>query len=55
MKKEQILGVLRHTLTFLGGLIVMKGYLDETMLTEIVGGIITLVGSVWSVIEKIKD
>lgn len=54
MKKEQILGILRHTLTFLGGLVVMKGYLDETMLTEIVGGAITLIGSIWSVIEKIK-
>jgi len=54
MKKEQVLGILRHSLTFLGGLLVMKGLIDETTATEIVGGVITLVGAVWSVIEKIK-
>jgi hypothetical protein len=54
MKKEQILGILRHSLTFLGGLLVMKGIVDETTATEIIGGIITLVGSVWSVVEKTK-
>ena len=54
MKKEQILGILRHSLTFLGGLLVMKGLVDETTATEIIGGVITLVGAVWSVIEKVK-
>jgi hypothetical protein len=54
MNKNQVLGILRHSLTFLGGLLVMKGLVDETTATEIVGGVITLVGSVWSVIEKVK-
>jgi hypothetical protein len=54
MKKEQVLGILRHSLTFLGGLLVMKGVVDETTATEIIGGVITLVGAVWSVIEKVK-
>ena len=54
MKKEQVLGILRHSLTFLGGLLVMKGVVDETTATEIIGGVITLVGAVWSVIEKTK-
>ena len=54
MKKEQVLGILRHSLTFLGGLLVMKGIVDETTATEIIGGVITLVGAVWSVIEKVK-
>jgi hypothetical protein len=32
----------------------MKGLVDETTATEIIGGVITLVGAVWSVIEKVK-
>ena len=54
MRKEQILGILRHSLTFLGGLLVMKGVIDETTATEIVGGVITLVGTIWSIVEKTK-
>lgn len=54
MRKEQILGILRHSLTFIGGLLVMKGLVDETTATEIVGGIITLVGTIWSIVEKTK-
>jgi hypothetical protein len=54
MKKEQILGILRHSLTFIGGLLVMKGLVDETTATEIVGGVVTLVGTIWSIVEKTK-
>jgi hypothetical protein len=52
--KEQILGILRHVLTFGGGILVMKGLVDESLWAEITGGVITLVGGVWSVIEKNK-
>jgi len=52
LTKEQILGIVRHALTFVGGIVVMKGLVDETMVTEIIGGVMTLVGVVWSVIDK---
>ena len=52
LTKEQSLGIVRHTLTFIGGIVVMKGLVDETMVTEIIGGVMTLVGAVWSVIDK---
>jgi len=52
LSKEQILGIVRHALTFIGGIVVMKGFVDETMVTEIIGGVMTLVGAVWSVIDK---
>jgi hypothetical protein len=52
LSKEQILGIVRHALTFIGGIVVMKGLVDETMVTEIIGGVMTLVGAVWSVIDK---
>jgi hypothetical protein len=50
--KEKILGVVRHTLTFVGGILVMKGLVDEATVTEIIGGVMTLAGTIWSVIEK---
>lgn len=52
MSKERILGIVRHTLTFVGGLLVMKGIIDEAMTSEIIGGIMTLTGTIWSIFEK---
>jgi len=54
MKKEKILGIVRHILTFGGGLIVSKGWIDESLYTELVGGLLTLVGGIWSVLDKNK-
>ena len=52
MSKERILGIVRHTLTFVGGLLVMKGIVDEAMASEIIGGVMTLTGAIWSTFEK---
>jgi hypothetical protein len=52
LTKDQILGITRHALTFVGGLLLMKGLVDEALFTEISGGIMTLVGAVWSIINK---
>jgi hypothetical protein len=52
LSKERILGVVRHTLTFVGGILVMKGLVDEATVTEIIGGVMTLAGTIWSVINK---
>jgi hypothetical protein len=52
MKKEQILGLIRHSLTFIGGIYVMRGIIQEQLAQEIVGGIVTAVGGIWSVIDK---
>jgi len=52
MKREVILKIVRHTLTFVGGLLVMKGYISEETMLEIVGGVLTLVGGIWSVSKK---
>jgi hypothetical protein len=54
MGKEQLLGILRHVLTFLGGVFVVQGWLDEGLIQETVGAIATLIGTVWSVLEKKK-
>ena len=52
MSKERVLGIIRHTLTFVGGLLVMNGFMDEGMSSELIGGVMTLVGAIWSVVEK---
>jgi len=50
--KEQILGITRHILTFVGGILVTKGLMEEGMLTESIGSILTVIGAVWSIIAK---
>ena len=50
--KNQVLGLIRHTLTFVGGIIVAKGLVDDVMFQEILGGVMTLVGAIWSVASK---
>ena len=52
LKKEQELGILRHVLTFAGGIVVAKGYVDNAAVVEIIGGVMTLAGAVWSIIDK---
>jgi hypothetical protein len=52
MSKPQLLGIARHILTFAGGIAIAKGIVDEAMATEIVGAIVSLIGVVWSFIEK---
>jgi len=54
LTKEQVQGIVRHTLTFVGGILVMKGYLDDALLTELIGGTVTLVGTIWSIVQKTK-
>jgi len=52
--KEQSLGLIRHVLTFVGGIIVTKGLIDESLFQEVIGGVMTLVGAVWSIAAKKK-
>ena len=52
LTKEQVLGIVRHTLTFVGGIVVMKGYADEGTVTQVIGASMTLTGAIWSIISK---
>ena len=54
LTKEQVMGIVRHTLTFVGGLLIAKGLIDESMLTEVVGALTTLSGVIWSIVAKNK-
>ena len=52
--KEKTLGIIRHALTFIGGVLVTQGILDDALFLELSGAVMTLVGGVWSVIDKNK-
>jgi hypothetical protein len=54
MTKEQVFGIIRHVITFVGGILVVKGFLDDVMVQEVLGGVLGLVGTVWSIVEKKK-
>lgn len=54
MNKDQVLGLVRHVLTFLGGFLITKGVIDEATSIEAIGAIVTLIGSVWSVASKVQ-
>jgi hypothetical protein len=50
--KEKVLGLVRHALTFIGGIVIAKGLLDESLAAEVIGGLMTLIGSIWSIASK---
>jgi hypothetical protein len=52
MNQKVILSVIRHILTFVGGMLIAKGVVSESLASEITGFIVTAVGSVWSIVEK---
>jgi len=52
--KEKTLGIIRHALTFVGGVLVTQGVIDDALFMELFGAVMTLVGGVWSVIDKKK-
>lgn len=54
MTLEQILGIVRHALTFIGGMLIMKGTVDATEWAELSGSIIAVIGGVWSIVDKNK-
>jgi hypothetical protein len=54
MNKEQVLGIVRHILTFGGGIVVSRGLLDEATMTAVVGAVITIGGALWSILAPEK-
>lgn len=54
MNKDQIIGIVRHALTFAGGVIVAKGLASEEVVVELTGALITAIGAIWSIVVKIK-
>jgi hypothetical protein len=54
MNWESLAGIVRHVLTFGGGFLVAKGFLDNETLNQAVAALVTLLGIGWSVWAKKK-
>ena len=54
LSREQVMGIVRHSLTFIGGILVMKGVADDALTNELIGGLVTVAGTIWSIVEKNK-
>lgn len=54
MNNEILLGLVRHVLTALGGVLVAKGTVDQSTVETIVGGAAAIVGALWSIVSKKK-
>ena len=54
MNQNVVMALIRHALTFVGGLLIAKGVISESAAGEISGLIMTAVGTVWSIVEKVK-
>jgi hypothetical protein len=52
VQKEQILGLVRHGLTFIGGILVAKGLASEGQIMDMVGMLMTFIGTLWSVLSN---
>ncbi len=52
LTKEQIMGIIRHGLTFVGGILIMKGLVSESVVADITGALMTLTGAIWSIVDK---
>lgn len=55
MNSDQILGLIRHSLTFGAGLLVARGVASESDANALVGALVGLIGAVWSCVEKRRD
>ena len=54
MTKDQVLGMVRHALTFGGGVLLALGIVEEAMWAEVSGAVVTLIGAAWSIYEKME-
>jgi hypothetical protein len=52
MQMTFFLAMLRHLLTFAGGALAARGIVDSATADVISGAVLTIVGAVWSVVEK---
>lgn len=55
MTQEQVMGLIRHAVTFFGGVLAAKGWLDAAWLNTIAAVVATLGGMAWSVLVKAPE
>ena len=51
---EKTKSTIRHVLTFAGGFVIAKGWITPEVSEEAIGGILSLIGVVWSIVKSHK-
>lgn len=52
LTREQVLGIIRHVLTFAGAIVITKGLVDQGTVDMIIGSAVSLTGAIWSIVAK---
>lgn len=52
LNKEQILSIIRQILTAAGVIMITTGVMETGIYTEIIGSIMTLISTIWSIVDK---
>lgn len=52
MSREQVLGIVRHVLTFGSGFVIANGWVDESLAAEAITALMGVAGVVWSYLNK---
>jgi hypothetical protein len=52
MNKDKWLSIIRHFLTFVGGVLVTIGVTEEALTPEFVGAFVTIVSGIWGIQQK---
>jgi hypothetical protein len=55
MNAKVWMGLIRHLLTAVGGATVASGWMDEGVVQDIVGAVMTLAGAIWSILAKRQE
>lgn len=55
MNKDFVLSLIRHAATFVGGLLVAKGFADASQVETLVSGVVTASGIFWSLWHHTPD
>lgn len=50
--KDQILGFIRQALTFLGVYVAAEGFLPDTIIEQVIGGVMAVAVTAWGWIDK---
>jgi hypothetical protein len=52
MNKQKWYSVIRHTLTAVGGILIALGVVDDTIVMEVSGAVLTVLGVIWGIQDK---
>jgi hypothetical protein len=55
MNKQKTIGLIRHLLTFAGGLAVANGLVNDDIVIELTGAIVAVIGGIWSILSPEKQ